>query len=93
MRKISTLLLFFVFLSLGGCGPSRDSVMSSWLGSQIDEVTTAWGAPDARAPRADGGATYTWVHVRAAGNVLIQCRQNFVTDSSGKVVNWSYLNC
>jgi hypothetical protein len=93
MRKISMWFLIFGFITLGGCGPSRESVMKSWLGSSIDEVTTSWGAPDSKAPRADGGATYTWVHFRSAGNVVLQCRQNFVTDPSGKVVNWSYVNC
>ena len=37
-----------------------NTVMSSWEGRSIDDLTAAWGAPESRINRTDGGATYTW---------------------------------
>jgi hypothetical protein len=57
VRYCATLL--FAIALMAGCA-SMDSVMSSWVGRSIDDVTAAWGAPESKMSRADGGATYTW---------------------------------
>jgi len=70
-----------------------NTVMSSWEGRSIDDVTAAWGAPELRINRTDGGATYTWTTFSSNQYGVQQCRQTFVTDSTGKIVTWSYTGC
>jgi hypothetical protein len=70
-----------------------DSVMSSWVGHSIDDVTAAWGAPESKINRTDGGVTYTWTTFSSNEYGVRQCRQSFVTDASGKIVSWSYAGC
>lgn len=84
--------IFFAFALLSGC-VSTKSVMASWVGSSIDDVTAAWGAPESKMVRADGGATYTWTTIGSNQYGVVQCRQTLVTDSQGKVVNWSFAGC
>lgn len=84
-----------VFLSLAlvaGCA-SMDAIMSSWKGRSIDDLTTAWGVPQSRLNRTDGGATYTWTTFSSNQNGVQQCRQTFVTNPSGIIVTWSYAGC
>lgn len=90
IRFCATMLLAVALLS--GCA-SMESVMSSWMGSSIDDVTAAWGAPESRINRADGGATYTWTTFSSNQYGVNQCRQTFVTDSSGTIVSWSFAKC
>ena len=91
MRVVGTLLVWAAII-VGGCA-SMDSVMSSRVGGSIDDVTANWGAPDSMMKRTDGGTTYTWITFNSNQYGTHQCRQSFVTDSSGKIVNWSYSGC
>lgn len=67
--------------------------MKSWVGQPVDNVVAAWGAPDSRMDRSDGGATYTWVNASSDRYGVHQCRQTFTTDSRRVIVGWSYNNC
>jgi hypothetical protein len=89
-RHFATMLLSFALLA--GCA-SMNSVMSFWEGRSIDDVTAAWGAPESRIDRTDGGATYTWTTFGSNQYGVQQCRQTFVTNPSGTVVSWSYAGC
>jgi len=89
-RYCTPMLLAVAFMV--GCA-SMNTVMSSWEGRSIDDVTAAWGAPELRINRTDGGATYTWTTFSSNQYGVQQCRQTFVTDSTGKIVTWSYTGC
>jgi hypothetical protein len=85
-------ILALVFILLVGC-TTMESVMKSWVGNNIDNVTASWGAPESRIARSDGGYTYTWTTFGSNQYGVRQCRQTFVTDSTGTVTSWSYNNC
>jgi hypothetical protein len=89
--KASTLLLLAMLLMTARV--SMDEAMGAWVGRSIDDVTASFGAPDSKMTRTDGGATYTWVTFNSGPHGTSQCRQSFVTDSSGTITNWSYSNC
>ncbi len=74
VRYCTTILLAVAFLS--GC-VSLESVMNTWTGCSIDDVTAAWGAPESKINRADGGATYTWTTLGSNQYGVHQCRQTF----------------
>ncbi len=67
--------------------------MKSWVGSNIDDVTASWGAPESRIERSSGGYTYTWTTFSSNQYGTNQCRQSFITDSIGTIVSWSYNGC
>jgi len=90
--KLSRIGVFLVIIALAGC-VSMESVMSSWVGNSIDDATAAWGAPDSRMARNDGGGTYTWT-VRTSDKYGIhECRRTLVTNSSERIVSWAYNGC
>ena len=89
-RFHATVLLIVVLMT--GCA-SMDTAMSLWVGLSIDDATSAWGAPESRMNRADGGGTYTWTTFSSNGYGVHQCRQSFVTDPSGTIISWSYSGC
>ncbi len=90
LNKLAVSLVFVVLMS--GC-VSMESVMTSWMGGSIDDVTASWGAPDSRIPRQDGGYTYTWTTFSSSEYGVNQCRQTFVTDENGRIFSWSYNGC
>ena len=91
--KSLILCVSIVLLFTAGC-TSNKTIMDSWVGSSIDDATTSWGAPNSRMERNDGGATYTWINYWSTQYGMSQCRRTLVTDSSGKIVTWSYAgNC
>lgn len=90
VRYRATLLLTVALMT--GCA-SMDTVMSSWVGRSIDDVTATWGVPESRINRTDGGATYTWTTFSSNQYGVHQCRQSFVTDPSGTIISWSYSGC
>ena len=90
--NIRTLALLFATLVIAGC-TSMDTVMQSWVGNHIDDVTASWGAPESRIPRSDGGYTYTWTTLSSNQYGVHQCRQSFVTDPEGIIFRWSYSGC
>ena len=87
-----TLFILLAVAVLTGC-TTMSTIMSSWVGDSIDDVTASWGAPESRIPRSDGGATYTWTTFSSNQYGVHQCRQTFVTDSKGIIVSWSYNGC
>lgn len=89
MRNIIVSLIFVI---LAGC-TTMGSVMKSWVNSNIDDVTASWGAPESRIARSDGGYTYTWTTFNSNQYGINQCRQTFVTDSTGTITSWSYSGC
>ncbi len=89
MKVIKYLLAVLMTLVVYGCGTTRESVMDSWVGSSIDELTEKWGAPSKSFARKDGGYTYTWIEF----NGQSQCSQTFITDINGKIQSWSYNGC
>ena len=91
MKKHFVIMLLVVF-TLAGCA-SMETVMDSWTGKSIDDVTAMWGAPESVISRNDGGATYTWKTFRTNNYGIHECRQSFVTNSNGSIVSWSYNNC
>lgn len=100
--KVCVVIILLVAVLLPGCvsvekKPERFTatwlLMDTWTGRSIDEVADAWGASDSTMTRIDGGVTYTWVTCSSGRDGLQQCRQSFVTDSSGIVVSWSYVDC
>lgn len=86
------IVLVLISLALSGC-TTMDSVMASWEGHNIDDLTASWGAPTSRMQRGDGGYTYTWSTFYANQYGGGECRQSFVTDSSRTVRRWSYSGC
>lgn len=91
-RKLSRLISIFMIFALCGCA-SMQTVMKSWVGKPIDDVTASWGAPESKMPRSDGGYTYTWTTFSSNQYGVHQCRQSFVTNSEGTVVSWSFNGC
>lgn len=89
-KSLTTLLVVVVLMT--GCA-SMDTVMSSWVGRPIDDVSSAWGAPESKMNLADGGVTYTWTTFSSNQYGVRQCRQSFVTDPSGTIISWSYSGC
>jgi len=85
-------LLVLLTLALSGC-TTTESVMDSWVGYHIDEVTAAWGAPSGQIARSDGGHTYSWETTSGNTYGVSTCTQSFVTDAEGYVRTWSYNNC
>jgi len=90
IKKVLFAVLIMLFIT--GCA-TRASVMKSWLGNNIDNVTASWGAPSSIMQRNDGGATYTWSSISGNRYGVNQCRQTFVTNASGEIVRWSYNGC
>jgi len=80
-----SVITFFMF----GCLTPLKEVMHGWMGFHIEDVTAVWGVPQNKMERDDGGSTYTWTTFH--GN--LHCRRSFTTNSSGKIVDWSYDNC
>jgi len=92
MIRRASLLISLISLVLFGCTTTK-SVMKSWVGHPIDDVVAAWGAPDSRMARTDGGAVYTWITVSGNQYGVQQCRQSFTTNAESVVTGWSYNNC
>lgn len=92
--KSFTALGFALLMTvLSGCESTtttqkRSAFMRTWIGQHIDKLTYVEGAPSTRIERSDGGYVYTWI-----SNEQIQCRENYVTDSDGIIVSWSYSGC
>lgn len=91
MRKMF-ILSILISLLITGCA-SRESVMKSWMGNHIDDLTASWGSPSSIVDRSDGGKTYTWSEIVGNAYGVHQCRQTFVTNSRGTIISWSYSNC
>ena len=91
MTRYCMTILFAAVLMMG-CVTAK-SVMESSVGRPIDYVTASWGAPDSSIKRADGGAVYTWLTIYSDQGNIRQCRASFVTDSSGKINEWSLSGC
>ena len=90
MRIIFIVAILFV---LGGCASTK-TIMTSWVGSSIDDVAAKWGAPNAKMDRADGGNLYTWKTLTSNMYGVSECNQSFITDPKGIIVSWSYSgNC
>ena len=92
MKLLSRFLIIGISVVAFGCA-SMGTVMKSWVGHPIDDVVSAWGAPDSRMGRADGGAVYTWVTVSSNQYGVQQCRQSFTTNAQSVVTGWSYNGC
>jgi len=90
--KISYIVIMLSFIILTGC-TTLTTVMESWRGHNIDDVSASWGAPSSVIQRRDGGATYTWTELSSNRYGVHQCRKNFVTDRSGTIVSYSYNGC
>jgi hypothetical protein len=91
MTKIRILTLAIVIF-LTAC-TSMDTVMASWTGNTIDDLTASWGAPSSRIERQDGGATYTWSTLSSNQYGVHECRKTFVANSAGTITTWSYTGC
>lgn len=91
MKKIIFIVLIIGFL-LNGCA-SLNTVMDSYVGYPIDDVTSLWGAPQSIIDRKDGGKTYTWISFWQSQLHIHQCRQSFTTNRDGVVIKWMYHNC
>jgi len=93
LKKIKGILIALSIFGISAC-TTTDSIMSSWVGTSIDEFIAANGAPDSRISTSDGGRVYTWTTFGSNqyGGVS-QCRQTFVTDARGIIRSWSYNGC
>ncbi|SFP99451.1 hypothetical protein SAMN05216419_10438 [Nitrosomonas cryotolerans] len=91
MRIFKAIALIMV-MSISAC-TSTNSIMNSWIGYSVDDLTASWGAPSSRISRADGGSTYTWSTLSSDQYGIHECRKTFVTDSTGTVTQWSYNGC
>lgn len=91
MKVISTFLVVILFAA--GCTTLKE-VMSSWEGRPVDELLSAWGAPDSRIQLKDGGQVLTWTTLwNDADYGIHTCRKSFTVDSDGIIVKWSYSDC
>ena len=91
-HKMRVPILLFVLI-FSACTSLKEA-MNSWVGSSIDDLTSSWGVPELRAPRQDGGYTYTWITMSLdRSGEINQCRKTFVTDSKGIIVSGSYNGC
>ena len=84
-RIAGVALACFVATIHSGCA-SNKSIAASWIGDHIDDVTAAWGAPDARIARESGGYTYTYnQHAGDLGGREWVCKWTFVTNKDNRV--------
>ena len=93
IKSYIVMSMTLAMLMLSGCESTstlqkRSVFMDTWLGKHIDRLTYIEGAPSTKIERSDGGYVYTWIW---SGQV--QCRENYVTDSDGIIINWSYAGC
>jgi len=70
-------------LLLGACTTTADR-MQSWVGLDVAQLVSRWGAPDTTIGD-DRGNVLTWKQNR--------CRQSFVIGNDNVVKSWSYSNC
>ena len=91
MKRLQALLVLLA-LALSGC-TTTESVMDSWVGSHIDDITAVWGAPSNQISRSDGGHTYSWETTSGNQYGTSTCTQTFVTNAEGYIRTWSYIGC
>lgn len=87
--KIAGFISIAVFAAaLSGCATaSHDTVMDSWIGHTAAELTSRWGEPVSAVRTREGMTILTWQEE------LDTCRQEFVVDRSGEVVQWQHDGC
>jgi uncharacterized lipoprotein YehR (DUF1307 family) len=91
--KLKSILIPSIAIGiLTGC-TTLDTVMDSWEGSSIDDLTASWGAPSSRMRRTDGGYTYTWSSIRSNEYGVSECRKTFVSNAEGIIIKTTYSNC
>ena len=74
-------------LLLGACTTTADR-MQSWVGLDVAQLVSRWGAPDTTIGD-DRGNVLTWkdkINNR-------YCRQSFVIGNDNVVKSWSYSGC
>ena len=90
MKQGKVILLGACALLMSAC-VSVDSTMAAWAGRSIDDVTAAWGAPNASVPRTDGGATHTWIFtIPGERGGVSHCRKTFSVNAYSQIMSWSY---
>ena len=96
MKLVAAVLMFAL---LAACGPSLKEVMGSWVGTHRDDLIRKWGPPTQETRLSNGGAILSYQRggrqvIAPIGNMFVSktltCRQDFETNSSGRIVNWSY---
>jgi hypothetical protein len=90
MKRIKNYIFIPLFFILMGCASTtRESVMNTWVGEPIDDLTAKMGAPTTKLARDDGGYVYTWV----VFTEMQQCNTSYVTDAKGIIKTWSFSGC
>ena len=101
MKKL--LLVLMLAFHTSGCGliigsiraGNEDKKMRSWVGRDIEAVTSAWGVPSKHMGRVwewdwNGGVQ---AYADAYGNVTAYqntCREWFNVDSDGTIIGWHW---
>jgi len=90
--KIFRIQILLVMLIISSC-TSMTEFMNSLMGKPIGDAIAILGAPESKISRRDGGETYIWNIISSTQLDENQCRQLFVTNSSGIIVSWSHSGC
>ncbi len=75
-----------------GC-VSTQSVMESWQQHHIDELVSAWGAPNSQSEISNGQIVYSWVSNWGSAYLMNTCRQSFTVSPRGTIMIWCYSGC
>lgn len=80
-----------------------EAILNTWMGSDVNSLITAWGAPSNQYTMPNGNIMYTWLWVdnslvtstyfprlklTLTDNVTLWCKTTFITDANGKIIGW-----
>ena len=81
-----------LFSMLVGCSSGElGHTMGSWQGSQLDEVTLAWGSPD-RCEEIDGRRVCSWYDDSTGFSATSTraCERTLEIDADGYITGWRW---
>jgi hypothetical protein len=96
MGRIRAAVVALLLLSMSGCASymaferrfNHEGVMESWMGSDINDLTRAWGRYSEKDRLSDGSPTYTWVWERRLPDGSdAECSTTMITDRRGRITH------
>lgn len=86
--------LLLCLLLVTGCVHRMSTYLDSWVGRNVDEVITQWGAPRREAALSDGGRVLTWERVLVnEANESSLCVRSFTVGTDNRITKWSATGC
>lgn len=89
MNPLARCAVVALVLLSSACGTTINTKMQGWLGRSISEAVADRGAPNRTAELPDGQTVHTWQTIHDTDT----CTVSFVSDSSGKIVSYSFETC